>query len=331
MLVLMNTAMHAAATASSGSTGAAAPAGADVCTLDIGVGGMTCASCVSRVERALQRVPGVQEATVNLATESARVVFAPSDEAEARIRRAVREAGYEPRAAEAALTEDLSTWAGFLPVAVALALSLPLVLPMAGDLLGRHWMLPALAQFLLATPVQFILGARFYRAGWHALKAGAGNMDLLVAVGTSAGWGLSMWMWLAKGSSHLYFEASAVVVALVLLGKWLEVRAKRQTTAAIRALQALRPEFAHVLKPGGAEEDLPLAEVLAGDRLVVRPGERMPADGVVEEGATHVDESMLTGEPLPVSKSAGALSTVTAPRVTALIAGVMPSWGEYIQ
>ena len=306
----MNTAMHAAATASSASPAPeAAPAEGDLCTLDLGVGGMTCASCVSRVERALKRVPGVQEATVNLATESARVVFAPGEEAEARIRRAVREAGYEPRAAEAAFAEDLSPWAGFAPVAIALALSLPLVLPMAGDLLGRHWMLPALVQFLLATPVQFILGARFYQAGWHALKAGTGNMDLLVAVGTSAGWGLSMWMWLAKGSSHLYFEASAVVVALVLLGKWLEARAKRQTTAAIRALQALRPEFAHVVKAGGTEEDLPLAEVLAGDRLVVRPGERIPADGEVEEGASHVDESMLTGEPLPVAKAAGARVT----------------------
>jgi Cu+-exporting ATPase len=160
--------------------------------------------------------------------------------------------------------------------------------------------------------VQFVLGARFYRAGWHALKSGAGNMDLLVAVGTTAGWGLSMWMWLARDSAHLYFEASAVVVALVLLGKWLEVRAKRQTTSAIRALQALRPEHAHVLKSGpagGIEEDLPLAEVLAGDQLVVRAGERLPADGLVEEGTTHVDESMLTGEPLPVIKGVGARVT----------------------
>ena len=293
-------------------TATAASAGAAPLSLDLGVGGMTCASCVSRVERALKRVPGVQEATVNLATESARVLYAPGEETEARIRRAVRDAGYEPRAAEAASTEDLSPWVGFAPVALALGLSLPLVLPMLADLAGRHWMLPAWLQFVLATPVQFVLGARFYKAGWHALKAGTGNMDLLVAVGTSAGWGLSMWMWLAQGAGHLYFEASAVVVALVLLGKWLEARAKRQTTAAIRALQALRPELAHVLRPGpagGTEEDLPLAEVLAGDLLVVRPGERMPADGIVREGATHVDESMLTGEPLPVAKTVDARVT----------------------
>jgi P-type Cu+ transporter len=278
-------------------------------TLDLGIGGMTCASCVARVERALKKVPGVQEASVNLATESARVTFDRSDQIEARLRRAVRDAGYEPRAAEEAAPEDLSPWAGFAPVAAGLLLSAPLVIPMMGDLLGRHWMLPAWLQFMLATPVQFILGARFYKAGWHALKALSGNMDLLVAIGTSAGWGLSVWLWLSSGSSHLYFEASAVVVTLVLLGKWLEARAKRQTTAAIRALHGLRPEIAHVLSRTGEEVDVPVAEVLAGDRLVVRPGERLPADGVIEQGRTQVDESMLTGEPLPVGKAEGAKLT----------------------
>ncbi len=134
-------------------------------------------------------------------------------------------------------------------------------------------------------------------------------MDLLVAIGTTAGWGLSVWLWLTAGGGHLYFEASAVVVTLVLLGKWLEARAKRQTTAAIRALHALRPETAHVVGRSGGEVDIPIAEVLAGDRLAVRPGERVPADGVVAEGQTHVDESMLTGEPLPVAKAAGAKVT----------------------
>ncbi|MDF2462079.1 MAG: heavy metal translocating P-type ATPase [Ramlibacter sp.] len=271
---------------------------------------MTCASCVARVERALKKVPGVTDATVNLATESARVTYAPSDEMEARLRRAVRDAGYEPRVADEAEAEDLSPWAGFLPVGVGLALSLPLVIPMIGDLAGQHWMLPAWLQFVLATPVQFILGARFYKAGWHALKAGTGNMDLLVAIGTSAGWGLSVWLWLTSGAGHhLYFEASAVVVTLVLLGKWLEARAKRQTTAAIRALHALRPDIAHVITRSGEEADIPVAEVLAGDKLVVRPGERIPADGDLESGHTQVDESMLTGEPLPVAKAEGARLT----------------------
>jgi P-type Cu+ transporter len=277
-------------------------------TLDLGVGGMTCASCVARVERALKKVPGVADATVNLATESARVTYAPSEQMEAQLRRAVRNAGYEPRAADAAQQEDLSPWAGFAPVAIGLLLSLPLIVPMVAELAGLHWMAPAWVQFLLATPVQFVLGARFYRAGWHALKARSGNMDLLVAIGTSAGWGLSMWLWLVKGHEHLYFEASAVVITLVLLGKWLEARAKRQTTTAIRALQALRPETAHVIVKG-QEADLPLTEVMQGDRLVVRPGERVPADGLVEEGETQVDEAMLTGEPLPVAKAAGARVT----------------------
>ena len=287
-------------------------------SLDLGISGMTCASCVGRVERALRKVPGVQDASVNLATESARVAFATGpgggDAAsmEAQLRRAVRNAGYEPRAAgQDEAPEDASPWAGFLPVGVGLALSAPLVLPMLGDLFGQHWMLPAWVQFLLATPVQFILGARFYKAGWHAARALSGNMDLLVALGTSAGWGLSMWLWLTAPTDHpghvphLYFEASAVVVTLVLLGKWLEARAKRQTTAAIRALHALRPDVVHLLGKGG-ELDVPVAEVLVGDRLVVRPGERIPVDGTVVEGHTQVDESMLTGEPLPVARDAGA-------------------------
>jgi Cu+-exporting ATPase len=287
-----------------------APAAApDTATLDLGVGGMTCASCVGRVERALKRVPGVQEATVNLATESARVVFTPGEQAQALIRRAVRDAGYEPKTREEAASAPASPWKGFMPVAWSMLLSLPLVVPMAADLLGRHWMLPAWLQCLLATPVQFILGARFYIAGWYALRAGTGNMDLLVAIGTTAGWGLSMWLWLARDAQHLYFEASAVVIALVLLGKWLETRAKYQTTAAIRALQALRPEVAHVLQADGTEADLPMAEVLVGDRMVVRPGERVPADGIVDQGQTHIDESMLTGEPLPVAKGEGARVT----------------------
>ena len=282
-------------------------------TLDLGIEGMTCASCVSRVEKALKKVAGVQDATVNLATESARIVFEASDQADAMLRRAVREAGYGVRETDLMNdAQDASPWAGFAPVAVALALSAPLVLPMLADLFGWHWMLPAWQQFLLATPVQFILGARFYRAGWHALKALTGNMDLLVAIGTSAGWGLSVWLWLSAESGsmpHLYFEASAVVISLVMLGKWLETRAKRQTTAAIRALHALRPALAHVILRSGEQTDVPVAELLVNDRVVVLPGERVPVDGVLKEGRTQVDESMLTGEPLPVTKELEATLT----------------------
>jgi Cu+-exporting ATPase len=286
-------------------------------TLDLGIGGMTCASCVSRVERALNKVPGVRQASVNLATESARIAFEPTPQIEARLRRAVRDAGYEPREqAGPEGQEQHARWAGFAPVALGILLSAPLMLPMLGDLLGRHWMLSPLWQFLLATPVQFILGARFYRAGWYALRAGTGNMDLLVAIGTSAGWGLSVWLWAQAEPDtmlHLYFEASAVVVTLVLLGKWLEARAKWQTTAAIRALHALRPQRAHLLRQdpveGQVEVDVPLAEVMVGDRLVVLPGERVAADGLLDQGETQVDESMLTGEPLPVAKVVGAALT----------------------
>ncbi|MEY4121959.1 MAG: Copper-exporting P-type ATPase, partial [Pseudomonadota bacterium] len=277
---------------------------------DIGIGGMTCASCVARVERAIAKLPGVDTVSVNLATESARVTWAPtpsdasSQTQQARLRRAVRDAGYEPLVAEHLEQSPDGAWAGFMPVALGLLLSAPLVLPMLGDALGQHWMLPALWQFLLATPVQFVLGARFYKAGWHALLAGSGNMDLLVALGTSAGWALSMWLWLTAPAGemvHLYFEGSAVVITLVLLGKWLEARAKRQTTDAIRALHALRPARARVITLDG-EVEIPIEELLVSDRLVVLPGERFAADGVVLEGQTQVDESMLTGEPLPVHK-----------------------------
>jgi Cu+-exporting ATPase len=282
--------------------------------LDMSIGGMTCASCSGRVERALRKVPGVIEVAVNLATESARIQVALPSGADvsamdALLRRTVRNAGYEPltAAASAAREATPSPWTGFMPIAIGLLLSIPLALPMLGDLLGQHWMLPAWVQFLLATPVQFILGARFYKAGWAAAKALAGNMDLLVAIGTSASWGLSIWLWLtaAPGTMpHLYFEASAVVITLVLLGKWLEARAKHQTTAAIRALHGLRPEVAHLMGKHG-EVDIPVAEVMQGDHLVVRPGERFPVDGTLLEGDTQVDESMLTGEPLPVVKALG--------------------------
>jgi len=199
----------------------------------------------------------------------------PAQRGGPRLRRAFRDAGYEPRAADTVMQSPPATaWAGFAPVGIGMALSLPLVLPMLLGALpeallnqvGMHQMLPAWLQCLLATPVQFVLGARFYRAGWHALRAGSGNMDLLVAIGTSAGWALSMWLWLSAPEGamvHLYFESSAVVVTLVLLGKWLETRAKQQTTAAIRALHGLRPAVAHLLGRDG-DLDVPMEEVLVG-------------------------------------------------------------------
>jgi Cu+-exporting ATPase len=293
----------------------------DETVCDVGIGGMTCASCVARVERALRKVPGVQDAAVNLATESARVVgHVPAGEDaaawRAQLQRAVRDAGYEPRAAAdpQAGAEATRLWGvprDLWPVLVAVLLTLPLAGPMVGDLWGQHWMLPAAWQFVLATPIQFILGGRFYRAAWHALKAGTGNMELLVAIGTSAAWGMSTWLWWRAEPGamvHLYYEASAMVITLVLLGKWLEARAKHQTTEAIRALHALRPELAHLLPDGVRREalqDVPVAELLPGDRVLIKPGERIPADGEIVNGMTQVDESMLTGEPLPVTRGVG--------------------------
>ncbi len=186
-------------------------------------------------------------------------------------------------------------------------MSLPLALPMLGMLFGHHAMLPPLWQLALATPVQFRLGARFYRAGRHAARALAGNMDLLVAIGTSAAFGLSLatwWRWPGPGEPPLYFDASAVIITLVLLGKWLEARAKRQTTESLRALAALRPATARVRR-GGVDLELPLAQVRVGDLVVVRPGERVAVDGSVTEGASHVDESLITGECLPVARGVG--------------------------
>lgn len=191
-------------------------------------------------------------------------------------------------------------------------------------------------QWLLATPVQFVIGARFYKAGWKAVRAGAGNMDVLVALGTSAAYGLSLWLWWRAGEDHLphlYFESGAVVITLVRLGKWLEVRAKRQTAQAIRALQALRPDTARVRTADGTLRDTPVAQVRVGDVVSVRAGERIPVDAVVLEGDSHVDESMLTGESLPVPKregdrvTAGAIATdgVLLVRTTAIGADTMLS------
>jgi P-type Cu+ transporter len=270
------------------------------------VSGMTCASCVRRVEKALQAVPGVQQASVNLATEKASVKALPNVQVAA-LTAALDKAGYPATVAgsTAASTASATGLPAWWPVATGAVLSLPLMLPMLLSPLGIALMLPGWLQLLLATPVQFILGARFYRAGWAALRAGSGNMDLLVALGTSAAYGLSVYLLLRHpGHEHLYFEASAAVITLVLLGKWLEQRAKRQTTEAIRALNALRPTTARVLR-GDVEVEVPVADVVVGDLVTVRPGDRIAVDGEIVAGRSHVDESLITGESLPVAKSPG--------------------------
>jgi len=277
-------------------------------SVDLRIAGMSCASCVGRVERALLAVPGVLEVAVNLASGQARVQRVAGAAPAAALAAAAKRAGYEADevrddAAPALRRRHDEGW----KVALAALLSAPLMLPMLGALFGAHWMLPPLLQWLLATPVQFWLGARFYRAGWKAALAGSGNMDLLVAIGTSAAYGLSLvmlWQGSAGAMPHLYFESAAVVITLVLFGKWLEARAKRQTLAALDALRELRPETARVRR-GGAELEIALAALVVGDDVVVRPGERIPADGTISEGRSHVDESLLTGESLPVAREAG--------------------------
>jgi len=286
-------------------------------TLDIT--GMSCASCVGRVEKALHKIPGVSEVSVNLASEKATLTTTSAVSVDTLIA-AVERAGYNAALPSIAQTEParpaLPTW---WPVAVAAALTAPLMLPMLLMPFGIEWQLPGVWQLLLATPVQFWLGARFYRAGWRAVKAHTGNMDLLVALGTSAAYGLSLYqlfnqfMYTHGGHhvSHFYFEASAAVITLVLLGKWLETRAKRQTADAIRALNALRPDKATVRRDG-VDSEVALSSIRIGDQVVVRPGERVAVDGLVQEGLSHLDESMLTGESLPMEKQPGDKVTAGA-------------------
>ncbi|HDS1683785.1 TPA: copper-translocating P-type ATPase [Pseudomonas putida] len=279
-------------------------------TVELQISGMTCASCVGRVERALAKLPGVEHVSVNLASERAHVeVLQALDDS--LLITTVEKAGYSASLPQAAKGDQQDAQRRLrnerLAVVAAVLLALPLVLPMLVQPFGLHWMLPAWAQFVLATPVQFILGARFYKAAYKAVRAGTGNMDLLVALGTSAGYGLSLYQWVkapAGMAPHLYFEASAVVIALVLLGKYLESRAKRQTASAIRALEALRPERA-VRVIDGREEDVAIAQLRLGDLVLVKPGERFPVDGTVEEGSSHADEALISGESLPVPKQAG--------------------------
>jgi Cu+-exporting ATPase len=296
--------------------------------LSFPIEGMTCASCVRRVEKALTKVPGVQEASVNLATERASVVFDPAQAGIDALRAAVEKAGYtvgeQPAplapatpAARAAATEtpidrhelarqremdDLKRkWQVSLVAGVVMMALMYLPLPISER---------TLAPLLLigATVVQFWAGGIFYRAAWAAAKHGSTNMNTLVAVGTSVAYGYSAFVTLWPDrwgfDFNLYYETAVIIVGLILLGRWLEARAKKQTSAAIKALMGLQAKTARVIR-GGVEQDIPVEDVLVGDLVRVRPGEKVPVDGVIIEGASALDESMLTGESLPVEKAAG--------------------------
>jgi Cu+-exporting ATPase len=275
----------------------------------LAISGMTCASCSGRIEAALRKTEGVASAQVNLATEVATVAYTPGTTSPQALIERVRTSGYD--AVIAATTAEQQAEEAQREIALwqrekallfgSAALTLPLVLPMLGMPFGLDLALPGWAQLTLATPVQFVVGARFYRGAYGALRAGSANMDVLVSLGTSAAYALSVVLWW-MADPHLYFEASAAVITLVLLGKALEGRAKRSTTQAIRSLMALRSPTAHVLRDSQTV-DVPVDAVGAGDVVVVKSGERIPVDGTIRQGSSTVDESLLTGESLPVDKT----------------------------
>lgn len=277
--------------------------------ISLDIKGMTCASCVNRIEKVLRKDAGVISASVNLATEKAKVEFDGGKLTITNIIALISKAGYE---AKVATSEDNEKKEEELKkqkvmIYISALLTLPLALPMLFEPFGLHWMPSPWIQLALATPVQFFIGARFFKSAYKAIKAKTGNMELLVAIGTSSAFGLSFYLMLknldhlSHHPPHLYFEGSSVIITLVLLGKYLETKAKQQTAAAIKSLQALQPSSAHVLRDG-KETKVSVDLLKVKDVVIVRPGERIPVDGVILNGITQVDESLITGESLPIEK-----------------------------
>jgi Cu+-exporting ATPase len=300
-------------------------------TIDIGVGGMTCASCVAHVEKALRGVPGVLDATVNLATERANVRALSGPGLSERLRKAIVEASYEPRNIEtdagagdrerARRAEEMQTLQRRLLIAATLAAPV-VVLEMGGHMIPafHHWTMATIGveraryiSFVFATLTLFGPGLVFYLKGFPTLLRGQPDMNALVAIGTLSAYLYSvvatfMPHVLPAGAVNVYYEAAVVIVVLILLGRYLEARAKGQTSEAIRALARLQPKTAHVERDG-ATRDIDIDDVQVGDIVLVRPGERIPADGIVVSGASYIDESMVSGEPAPVAKKVDALVT----------------------
>ncbi len=309
--------------------------------------GMSCSSCARRVEQALQAVPGVVSASVNLATEQVSLNLNQAVSL-SQLQQALAGSRYQlsaPITQQTPAHSSTATKATFYQqdswqVVGAALLTLPLVLPMLAMPFGRDWMLPAIWQWLLATPVQFYFGARFYKAGWHALKAMTGNMDLLVSIGTSAAYGLSLYLWYSfdghHGGPHLYFESSAAVLTLVLLGKFLEKRAKQRTTDALKALENLKPTSATAWRDN-KWQSIAAAELKQGDKVKVLPGERIPADGVVTKGNSQVDEALISGESMPLHKTVadhvtgGAVNLDGVLEFTALAVGAESTLAKIIR
>ncbi len=291
----------------------------NICSeIEFSIEGITCASCVRHVEKALKSVPGVKEAIVNLAMKRATLSVQKNVSISA-IVFAVEKAGYQARLVTrdtqtgiANYTNEKSGVKGneSWKVIISSLISLPLVLPMFFMPFAIHWELNCWFQLILASLIQFYFGARFYKASWKALLSRSPNMDLLVSIGTTSAYGFSLYQMVvnpsqaASGSVHLYFESSAIVISLVIFGKWLEARAIKQTTAAIRDLHSLRPENARVLR-NGKEFIIPISQINIRDFVLIKPGERVPVDGEIVEGITEIDESLITGESLSVNKEIG--------------------------
>ena len=277
--------------------------------------GMTCAACAARIEKGLQKLPGVYAANVNLATEKAVVEYNGSELTITEMQAKVKQLGYEAHTMETGQGADREKDLREAEIShqkkrflLAAVLSFPLLLAMIGHSFGvfhsfSSFFMQPLVQLVLATPVQFIVGWPFYRGAYNALRNGSANMDVLVALGTSSAYFFSLAN-MFTGSQDLYFETSAVLITLIILGKLLEARAKGQTSAAIKSLMGLQAKTARVVRES-QELDIPIEEVVVGDILVVRPGEKVPVDGIIVEGTSTIDESMLTGESLPVDKNVG--------------------------
>ena len=290
-------------------------------TAELLLEGMTCAACANRIEKGLNKLPGVREAAVNFALETAHVVYSPAEVSLADIQQKVKQLGYQARSKEDAEQEDhrqkeiQKQKRRFILSAL---LSLPLLWSMVGHFSFTSWIyMPELFmnpwfQLILATPVQFIIGRHFYIGAYKALRNGSANMDVLIALGTSAAYFYSLyltldWYMIGADLAHgpaMYYETSAVLITLVLLGKLFEALAKGKTSQAIKSLMGLQAKTALVVR-GGQEMTVPVDEVLVGDIVLVRPGDKVPVDGIVLEGSSAVDESMLTGESIPVEKQAG--------------------------
>jgi len=288
--------------------------------ISLKISGMTCAACSARIEKKLNSLPGIEAAHVNLGTEQASVNYEPEVIKVADMIKAVKAMGYDAENWEsitpdrAKQEKDAEIQALRLLLLASILLSLPLVSAMFLSLFRLH--VPALAflhnqyfQLVIATPVQFIIGARFYKHAFNALRSGSANMDVLISMGTSAAYFYSMYNVFyqtvpAGMMKDLYFEASAIIITLILLGKYLEAVAKGKTSEAIRKLAQLQPRTARVIREG-REQDIPIEEVILGDLIIVRPGEKVPVDGKITLGNSSLDESMLTGESLPTDKKAG--------------------------